>query len=89
MVSAVCFSLCVSFAFAQNGPEASDPSSTEPAESRETRVDPETGERYIEISPEEPLAQGPYRVEPWIVWSLAGLVLVAGVAGIGTRLRKR
>ncbi len=48
-------------------------------------TDPVTGERYLEVHPEEALAQGRWPVPPWTVWLAGAVALLAGMGVLGRR----
>ena len=50
-------------------------------------VDDETGERYIEARPSEPLRQGSVVVPPWAIYGAGALVAAASVFLLARRLR--
>lgn len=52
-------------------------------------VDDDTGERYVEARPSEPLRQGSLVAPPWAIYAAGALVVAASVFLLARRLRSR
>lgn len=69
---------------AQAPSEAGAPSEPAPR----VQTDPETGERYVEVHPTEPLAQGRWPVEAWLVWTVGALGALGAAVFLLRRVRR-
>lgn len=58
----------------------------ETQEEAEVHVDAETGERYVERRPSEPLRQGALVTPPWVIYTAGGVVMVAAIFFLARRL---
>ena len=52
----------------------------------QVHVDAETGERYVEQRPSEPLRQGALVAPPWVIYTAGGAIIVAAVFFLVRRL---
>ena len=51
-------------------------------------VDPATGERFRELRPPEGLRRGMLQTEPWVVYTVAGAAIGAGLVVLARRIRR-
>ena len=86
-VAVVAAVACALFAWAPSVGYAQDAGSREPPAPADVRVDPETGERYRWVRPDEEVRRGAVQVPGWLV--IAGGVAVAGAAAALLILRAR
>lgn len=53
------------------------------------QIDEETGERYVEERPSEPIRRGAVVAPPWAIYAAGGFVVAATVFLLARRLRAR
>ncbi|MFK8000821.1 MAG: hypothetical protein AB8H86_14585 [Polyangiales bacterium] len=53
------------------------------------QIDEETGERYVEERPSEPIRQGALVAPPWAIYTAGGFVVEATFFLLARRLRSR
>ncbi len=70
---------------AEEGAEAAPAEETPAA----IQIDPQSGERFRETRPDEPMRRGRISVAPWVVYVVGGCVVLLALALLGRRARPR
>lgn len=69
-------------------PEATESATPTPADAPEVLVDPETGERYVEVRPEEGLARGRWPTDRLVVIGVVSVLVLLAAGALARRVSR-